>query len=265
VGGKSDPEYPSNRPGFHPAVRVTVDVRPLRRIPKESRNAAILSERRLLAIARNRGYWPFRACFEASLRRRPEHPGGASRVRIGIATNGRVTAARRMASELRDDEAERCIERAARTLHFEPAPVRRLDVDLTIELWPGDLPLPRFEVNAPPPAFDAAEIARATHARANELAACCAAGIDRDAQLWGRAALRVSIASDGRAAQVREDGSRFPDPEVVRCFAGALGTQEPLTTHGAAFDYVLGLRCGAPASAPQDATLPQATNGAAPE
>jgi hypothetical protein len=237
----------------------------LRRIPKESRNAAILSERRLLAIARNLGYWPFRACFEASLRRRPERPGGASRVRIGISTNGRVTAARRIASALRDDEAERCLERAARALHFEPAPVRRLDVDLTVELWPGDLPLPRFEVNAPPPAFDGAEIARAAHARANELAACCAAGIDRDARLWGRAALRVSIAPDGRVAEVREDGSQFPDPEVVRCFAGALGTQEPLTTRGAAFEYTLGLRCGTPATASPETSLPQASNGETPE
>ena len=61
LGGTSDPKHPSNRPGYHPATRVVVDVQLLSRAPKGTTN-------RLQRIARSTGYWPLRACFETAQR-----------------------------------------------------------------------------------------------------------------------------------------------------------------------------------------------------
>lgn len=247
VGGSSDPRHASNRPGYHPGVRVIVETRPLRRLPKQSPNRRLLTEQRLLAHTRNVGYWPFRACFEVALRKNSKTPGGKTRVRVGIAQSGKVYAARLLGTELRDRDAARCLERAARSLEFSPAPAKRLDVDVSVELWPGDAPLPTIAPSIDAISFDRAAVLQAVNARASELAACCTAGIARDPRLWGRASLIVSLAEDGRVTAVREDESRFPDPAVVACFARELAAAPPMAQPpGKRFEYALGVRCGAP-------------------
>src|SRR5689334_18085703 len=77
LGGSSDPEHPANRPGYHPATRVVVDVQLLSRAPKGS-------TKRLERIARSNGYWPLRACFESAQRSSPK-PERAARVRLTLA------------------------------------------------------------------------------------------------------------------------------------------------------------------------------------
>ena len=48
---------------------------------------------------------------------------------------------------------------------------------------------------------------------------CYEKGLQRDAQLKGRVAIRVEIGRDGRVTQSSDGGSDLPDPEVVRCIA----------------------------------------------
>lgn len=245
LGGNGDPAHPSNRSGYHPAVRVTVDTKPLRPIPERSASRDVLTAPRLLARARSVGYWPFRTCFEALLRRTPDAKGGTTRVRISIAPSGRVTAARSLTSDLTDPDAVRCIRDAARSLRFSPAPARRLDVDLSVELWPGDAPLPPLATDGEPRPFDARALAARIDARASDLARCYAEGVARDPRLWGRIALRISVGTDGAVHHIREDESRFPDPDVVACLSRELRRLDPIPATQP-FDAIVAFRCGAP-------------------
>ncbi|HEX3593893.1 MAG TPA: AgmX/PglI C-terminal domain-containing protein, partial [Polyangiaceae bacterium] len=116
VGGTSDGHFPSNRPGFHVAPRVKVDVslRP-GQLPFQSSRKGVLSETAVLAQSRNHGYWPFRICFEAGLRKDPKLRG-KSRLHAVIEPSGHVRAARVVASELDDHEVARCVVARAETL-----------------------------------------------------------------------------------------------------------------------------------------------------
>lgn len=246
IGGSGDPSHPSSHATFHPAVRVVVETRALRPLPKVHRSEHVLTHGRLLARARKVGYWPFRACFEASLRRNPEAKGGKTRLRISIVADGRVSAARLLATEHADRVFASCMLRASKQLDFTPTPLRRLDVDVSVELWPGDAPLPPVAADVTPARLDLHGVTALIAGRASELGACCASGLHRDPKLWGRAALRVSTDGTGRVARVREDESRYPDPNVVRCWEKELAGTGPLASPSGPLDYIIALRCGAP-------------------
>ncbi|MFO7180334.1 MAG: AgmX/PglI C-terminal domain-containing protein [Pseudomonadota bacterium] len=125
---------------YHPAVRVLVETNVvLGTLPARGRHT--LSRERLLHLARSRGYWPFRRCYEAALRKDPGVEGH-TRVRMTIGDDGDVTAARLLETKLPREEGAACLVRAVRALSFDPAPRRRIDVDVTIKLWPGDAPPP---------------------------------------------------------------------------------------------------------------------------
>ena len=104
LGGSADPAHPSNRPGYHPATRVVVDVQLLSRAPKGA-------NKRLLAIARSTGYWPLRACFETAQRSTPKLERSA-RVRLTLGATGRVLGSRSMGPSPERDYARCVLERA---------------------------------------------------------------------------------------------------------------------------------------------------------
>lgn len=245
AGGSSAPEHPSNRPGFHPAVRVVVDAIPLRRLPKKAKKETLLTESRLVAQVRSLGYWPFRVCFEDVLRRNPENPGGETRVRVTVSSSGRISAVRLLRSELEDRTGGACLVNAARALKLSPAPVRRLDVDLLIRVWPGDLPVLGPPATAKLTSSERGQVAVWTASRTPELKRCYEAGLRRDPLLWGRIELFVSVDADGRIQQVREGDTRFPDPEVIACLARELSAADPLAGPRP-LHFALALRCGAP-------------------
>ncbi len=254
VGGNSNPAYPSNRPGFHVAPRVVVDVslRP-RQLPVRSSKKGVLSETAVLAQARNHGYWPFRLCFEQGLRNAPKLRG-KTEVHAVVDTAGRVRQGRVASTELEDREVARCLAAHAEQLHFSPPPPRRLGLELLVDLSPGDAPLPELRLpdgDATPSAFDPRRVDELLASAVGPAGACYARARASDPALWGRIGFRVDVDRHGNVT-VREHESRFPDPEVVRCvkdavaalpIASALPTQTPAS-------FTWGLRLGSPQASP---------------
>ena len=205
AGGSSQPDSVTARSGFHPAVRVLVESRALRDLGKRG-----LTDRAILAQTRNQGYWPFRLCYEATLR---DHASaaGQSVLRFSIDRRGRVSYARRLSSRL-PSEGVSCLRKALYGLRFTPSPQRRVDVDVSIKLSPGDvpvLPLPKT-ASAPREAGGVQETLPAVRG-------CYRLGLRKDARLWGRLALAVRIDEQGRIRELTETESRFPDPAVTEC------------------------------------------------
>jgi hypothetical protein len=142
VGGSGDPDHPAGDPKFHPAPRVVVTLLGLApRIKSKSRP--------LQAHARSRGYWPIRTCYEPGLRR-DQALDGKTKIRITIASRGKVLGTRVLGGDLGDREVVRCLRRVLANLRF-PAPGRKVDADWEIGLHPGDTFVP-----APPVALDQA-------------------------------------------------------------------------------------------------------------
>jgi hypothetical protein len=258
AGGNGDPSYPPNRSSFHPGARVVVDTRVIYpRLPSSGPSARGLTHGRLLAQARSRGYWPFRLCYEGGLRQNPTL-SGETRIRFTLGPRGGVLATRLLATELKDRSVAACLSRRARSLRFDPAPGRKVDVDLSVKLWPGDAPLPPLSADAPEldPAT-ARGIERSLRTRQEHVERCYAAGLARDPALWGRIALTFVVDRTGAITKLEERESRFPDKSVVDCLARALAELE-LPDGARETTFVAALRLGTLPSDPVPAQ-PSAT------
>lgn len=258
VGGNGDPNHPSSRAGFHPAPRVLVDVS-IRSgsLPKRSKTKSVFSETSLVAQTRNAGYWPFRLCYEEGLRRDPALRG-KTRVRFVVESNGRVRSERMAFTELKDHAVAKCLSARVRAMRFSPAPQRRVHADTTIDLGPGDAPLPdsvRAEAangTAGDPSgikVDQGAVTRALEERLGKVTACYEEALARDPKLWGRVAMLMDVDAEGRVLSAAEYGSHFPDPAVPACAVEALrGALVPPCVSGA-FRLVWGVKLGTPPAA----------------
>lgn len=256
LGGASDPTHPSNQPNYHPAARVLVELGPTsRRIPQRSQHPKGFSAASLLAEARSNGYWPFRTCFEQGLRAKPTL-SGQTRLRLSLAAGGRVLASRVLGTELSDRATAQCLAQAARGLAFRRAPARRLDVDLSVKLWPGDAPLPPRAPERAGPALDTRTLQRVFEDSAPALSRCCESALRRDPRIWGRIALCVETNAEGVVTRARETESRFADAEASACMARELGALR-LPTGGQALQVMFAVRCGAPPQPPAPLAPPE--------
>jgi len=251
VGGTGDPNFSSNRASFHPAPRVLVDVG-IRTgsVPKRSKTKGVLSEAGIVAQARNAGYWPFRLCFEEGLRRDPELRG-KTRVRFTIEASGRVRSEKMAFSELKDRGVGKCLAARVRAMHFSPAPPRRVHADITVDLNPGDAPLPESHppVSAPsetPTKLDETGMGRALSDRIGRVNECYSGGLARDPKLWGRLAILLDIDAEGRVVSASEHDSRFPDRAVSACVVDSLRGAHLPKPDGPSSRLVWPLRLGSP-------------------
>ncbi len=208
LGGTSDPEHPSNRPGYHPATRVVVDVQLLSR-------ARVGATKRLQRIARSAGYWPLRACFETAQRLATKADRSA-RVRLTLGAAGKVLGSRSLGAMPERDYA-RCVLERLRGLDFTPGFTRKVDVEISVKQWSGHAPIPpRAPDNAP--ALQLSTDARAAlESVTPALRACYEKGLAGDAKLWGRIALRLQLGSDGAVQKAEPVETRFPNAEVAEC------------------------------------------------
>ncbi len=257
VGGTGDPSFISNHPGYHPWPRVRVDTKILRghlprRAPFDRRTGHrrhVLSVARVQAEARANGYWKFRLCSEAGLRR-DQKMHGQTILRLSITARGHVMHAHLVKSKLKDAEVAKCLRHALHKLTFKPAPRHRVDVQLSVKLWPGDAPVPRdgpphdYKATDNPGELDVHAIQKATTDVPDAARACYRSALERDPHLWGRIELRVDLDKRGRVRHVAEDESRFPDRSVVRCVVQALDKCHFHAAKGGALSFVYALRLG---------------------
>jgi hypothetical protein len=211
LGGASDPEHPSNRPGYHPATRVVVDVQLLSRAP-------LGSTKRLRRIARSTGYWPLRSCFETAQRATPK-ADRAARVRLTLGATGKVLGSRSLGPTPEKDYA-RCVLERLRGLDFTPGVTRKLDVEISVKQWPGDAPAPPRAPDSTPPLRLSNDARAALEGLAPALTGCYEKGLAVDAKLWGRIALRLQLANDGAVQTAEAVETRFPNAEVAECVPG---------------------------------------------
>lgn len=263
VGGTGDPSFISNHHGYHPWPRVRVDTKILsrnlpRRAPwnrRRGRRRHVLSVARVQAEARAKGYWKFRLCSEDGLRR-DQKMHGQTILRFSITPHGHVTHAWLVKSKLTDKDVKSCLRHAVSKLAFKPAPHRRVDVQLSVKLWPGDAPVPLIGAPDPdkapdnPGQLDAAAIQKATADVPAAVRSCYRNALERDPHLWGRIQLRVDLDKKGRVQHVAQDESHFPAPAVVRCAVAALGKCHFPPAKGGALSFVYALRLGALAPLP---------------
>jgi hypothetical protein len=275
VGGSSSASHPSGRPGFHPAVRVVVDTTVVDGgVPERSRSA--LSQNGIRSRSRSKGYWPVRLCYE-DLLRAGDRASAVVRMRMDIGSRGNVqrTVLHEATFEDRDDGAAlaKCLEEAVAKLNFEPAPRRRIRVDLDIRLWPGDAPLPSRppaeeaptpeEVNAAGTLTKAdarakrarrealEQFAQGLHSEAQE---CFMSARARDPRVWGRLALIAEIDESGRVRSQSEYESAFPDPEAVACVTRHLDSAQAPSSGAEAETWVFAFRLASPSGTPDPQT-----------
>ncbi|HMA91150.1 MAG TPA: hypothetical protein VKP30_00625, partial [Polyangiaceae bacterium] len=213
MGGRSDPNYRSSRDGYHPGTRVRVDA-----TIRARSKAGLTLANRIQASFRNRGYWPFRTCYEDGARERP-NSGGKTWLRVSLRADGFVLGARVTRTDLSERRIATCLAKAARHVRI-PNVGRRVDAELMVAVWPGDvplLPLPDAAVPAAPDGFNHTLVETEPGVQA-----CFRSARQRDPALWGRLALSFGVDDQGRAFDVREYQSQFGDPAAAACVATLL-------------------------------------------
>lgn len=217
VGGRGQPDFISSRSNYHPGTRVRVDAA----IRGARSKAALALANRIQAGLRNRGYWPFRLCYEDAARERPSS-GGKTWLRVTLGANGSVLGARVLRTDLSDRSIAACHAKAARRLRLDPTRWRRIDAEVLVSVWPGDvplLPLPRTTVTLlrEQSPHDPAELERCA-------VGCFADARARDPMLWGRLALSFRVDEQGHPLEIREYQSQFGDAEAVVCVTTCLAS-----------------------------------------
>jgi hypothetical protein len=224
VGGRSDPSHVSNRPKYHPGTRVRVDatLRLGARFLRSKPGVALA--RRVLADLRNQGYWPFRNCYEDAAREQPD-PGGKAELRLILRSDGAVFLTRLLKTDVRNRSIAACFAEAARRLRLTPTRLRRVDVDVVVAVWPGDvalLPLPKPP--AYPQAVDLQEMTRVVKSIEPDVVRCIQEARHVDPMLWGRLALAFAPDETGHPSSVREFQSQFGEPSAVACIVARMET-----------------------------------------
>ena len=265
LGGTSDPAFPSNRPGFHPGTRVKVDTRVIGgRLPKSApidrrtgKHAVVLSETSLLVRSRKHGYWPYRLCFERESQTTGKTKGGATLLRFSVDRTGRIAGARVVQTNLEAADVVDCLREQTLRLPLLPPP-RRIEVELSVQVWPGDALLPSLGPAPSDPALalplDSSAISAALEQERDAFADCHAAGLARDPGLWGRLQVRLRIDAKGAVQRAQEAESRFPDGKVSSCVLGRLKAIRFPIRPGHASEFDVALRLGRVPERSPDAT-----------
>ncbi|MGC4069331.1 MAG: hypothetical protein QM784_32715 [Polyangiaceae bacterium] len=261
-GGRSNPGYVSNRPSYHPGTRVIVDV-VLRgasrfRAQKGGTNVGV----RVLAGLRNRGYWPFRNCFEQAAREQPD-PGGKTELIATLAAQGNVVGVRLLRTHLKNRAIAQCIGRELRALRLDKPIGHRVDALITVSLWPGDLPLLPSPRQAKPELRQPAKYVDWDRPLASLLSVfreCLVPARQRDPKLWGRLSIAFSVDGEGRASDFAESLSQFGDERAKNCVVSVLAELSwPRPRSGSRLEFALRLSKPTPlATTPPEGDEPPA-------
>jgi hypothetical protein len=145
----------------------------------------------------------------------------SAKVRLTLGATGKVLGSRSMGPTPERDYA-RCVLERVRALDFTPGFTRKLDVEISVKQWPGHAPVPpRAPDGAPSVRLSAADAA-ALEGLSPKLLACYAPAVAADPKLWGRIALKLTLANDGSISDATPIETRFPSAEVVECARLAL-------------------------------------------
>ena len=143
---------------------------------------------------------------------------GMAALTVTVASNGKVTGARATKNRFPDQEIPRCLGNQIRNFAF-PKSRGKSTLAVEIQIGHGDEPVP------PPPQLivagegelTPAEMGAAVEAARPSLMGCFEAAQAYAPELWGRLGLRFHVDEKGKADEVFEAESRFPDERVSLC------------------------------------------------
>jgi hypothetical protein len=189
----------------HPAPRVRVDV---------TKVIGHVRDEDVQRVARSKGYWPIRLCYEEALRRAP-HLRGEFELRVTLGHGGAVQEVHRGPSHLDDREVVSCVAKGVRKLSLTPAR-GGATANLLVSLNPGDEPVTG---HGPPPAWpvDPEELRAGLRTELPAVEDCYRQGLRRDPGLAGRIAMRLHVVASGQIREANEVEAHFPDPAVKAC------------------------------------------------
>jgi hypothetical protein len=206
---------------WHPAPRVVIGE------PVVKRGKA--DARALMRALRAEQYWTVRRCYEPELRLAPTLEGRVvlelSLGRDGVVRSARAVKANRGVPDTRKHghampgrEVPSCLASRLKGARL-PAPRSAASMLVSIDVYPGDAPLPERDTPASAGRMDL-DAARAPLASLRPaLDRCLEEASRRRPGLWGRLALRLTVSPAGEVAAAAEVESTFPDPAAARCAA----------------------------------------------
>jgi uncharacterized iron-regulated protein len=184
------------------------------------------------ALRRN-GYVGVRRCFDAALRDKVDLEGrtvvdfevnGSGHIVTAKASPGSAPDPRKHKTAMPSSSARSCIARALTSVAVPPARGKRVRARVSVDVWPGDAPLPVAEPSPLPGSAAPAVFSSAIEPTRGAVRACFDALEKRHPGAWGRLALRLDGGADGSLA-ASEVESTFPDAETVSCVKKAVETQ----------------------------------------
>lgn len=180
----------------------------------------------LMRTLRADHYWTVRRCYDPALRDAPKLDGRAV-VELVLDKTGRVTTAaqkrakvpdtRQHKTSMSDREVVRCWLRGLTGAELPRPRTPKATVALSIDVWPGDAPLPETGAAAKPGKVELDEVARRVTAKLPELETCLVEARKERPGAWGRLALRVDIDERGAPGEIAETESTFPAASLVAC------------------------------------------------
>lgn len=205
----------------------------------------------LMRHLRAEHYGTVRRCYDAALRHEPEL-GGRVVIRITIGKSGTITAAssqggrgvpdqRKHRTALGSAEVGRCIASGLRGAHL-PGARGGATVSFSVDVYPGDAPLPEPDSRSSPSRLDLEAADRVARGLAAPLEACFVAGLTAHPGLWGRLALRLDLGANGAVTDGREVDSTFPSTTVRDCALDVVRAARWPTPQGDQARVVVALR-----------------------
>lgn len=204
---------------WHPVPRVVIEE------PVLSKGKG--DTKKLMKHLRAEHYWTARKCFDAQLR---EHPDLSGRVVLRATQNSRgvITQAsargatgvpdkRKHKTALKSATVGSCIASSLRGAALPLARKGGATFSFSVDLYPGDAPLPEPDNQTSPGRADLPAINLALARLAPALGACFEEASARKPGLWGRLAIRGELTEEGRLRSTGEVESTFPDTEATKC------------------------------------------------
>lgn len=193
--------------------------------------------RAVMRALRAEQYWTVRKCFDPRVAAEPALEG-RTLLSLKVSASGVVTAAtllkkgdkripdtRKFPRAMPDAAVTSCLAQGFSGISVPAAPGKGgkgATLLVSIDVWPGDAPIPERDASPKPGRVPLAAVADALEKARPALSACIDAATTREPGLWGRVALRVDVSEQGAAGEIAETESTFPDRKATACLADVL-------------------------------------------
>jgi hypothetical protein len=138
-----------------------------------------------------------------------------------------------------------CIVKTIRSVRTDRPLDRRVEADVVVSTWPGDLPLLPLPVENSSSANRSPELDQTFEAHKEDVTSCFLSARRQDSKLWGRLAISFIVGEDGKLENLREADSNFGSTTAVSCVIRRL-TELRFDVQRSPTRFVIGFRLKPP-------------------